>query len=448
MNRPAKRATPSVDQPHDAARRLQKNRPDAAGANPPAPPASPAGPAAGGSGSVPGSGAKPARPGSWRFAPAAAALSGSAIREILKLTEQPEILSFAGGLPNPAAFPVAAVRAASQRILSDDAAGALQYGPTEGYGPLREQVATRLQRAGQDCSSANVLITTGSQQALDLIGKALLTPGAGVLAANPSYLGALQAFALHQPQVDELAAIGRVPAAFCYLTPNFANPTGETLSQPLRHQLIEDLATADLPLIEDDPYGELWFDAPPPVACRALAPERVLHLGSFSKVLTPGLRVGYVAGPVAVIELLTRLKQAADLHTPGLNQRLVAALIEDGTLDAQLPHLRRLYRAQRDALMAALDRHFRPYADWNQPAGGMFAWLTLKGGLKADALFVAALRQRVAFVPGAPFYFATADSRTLRLAFSTLPPPDIDLGIRRLAAAAQEILASGPGSAP
>lgn len=431
MNRPADPAPSAPAAVSGTARRLQKNPPDAAGA--PAPTAATA------------TRPRPPGVGGWRIAPAAAALGGSAIREILKVTEQPEILSFAGGLPNPAAFPVAAVRAASQRILTDDPLGALQYGPTEGYGPLREQVAARLCRAGQDCAVANVLITTGSQQALDLIGKALLSHDAGtaLLATNPSYLGALQAFALQQPRVDELAAIGRVPAAFCYLTPNFANPTGETLSPEQRCRLIEDLTAADLPLIEDDPYGELWFEAPPPAACRVQAPERVLYLGSFSKVLTPGLRVGYVAGPVAMIELLTRLKQAADLHTPGLNQRLVAALIEDGTLDAQLPLLRRLYREQRDALMGALDRHFRPYAEWNQPAGGMFAWLTLKAGLDAETLFVAALRQGVAFVPGAPFYFTAADPRTLRLAFSTLPPQDIELGIRRLAVAAQERLATG-----
>jgi len=380
----------------------------------------------------------------WRFAPAAVGLSGSAIRAILQITERPEILSFAGGLPNPAAFPLAAVQAACARVLADDGAAALQYGPTEGYGPLREQVAAYLSRAGQPTESANVLITTGSQQALDLIGKALLAPGATLLAANPSYLGALQAFALHQPKVCEIVpdampdsdGPGALPAArFCYLTPTFANPTGTTLSLAARQRLVARLAAARVPLVEDDAYGELWLDAPPPVACRALAPERTLYLGSFSKVLTPGLRVGYVAGPAPVIELLTRLKQAADLHTPSLNQRIVSALIADGTLAAHLPGLRVLYRGQRDALVAALARHLRPYAEWQVPAGGMFVWLRLKGGVDAGALLAAALRQRVAFVPGGAFHFQRADAATLRLAFSTVPVDRMEEGIRRLAAA-------------
>ncbi|KFB66480.1 PLP-dependent aminotransferase family protein [Candidatus Accumulibacter vicinus] len=299
----------------------------------------------------------------WHFAPAAAALEGSAIREILQVTEQAAVLSFAGGLPNPAAFPVEALRAATARVLADDASAALQYGPTEGYGPLRELVAARLSAAGQPTTPAEVLITTGSQQALDLIGKAFLAPGGALLARNPTYLGALQAFALQTPRVLDLeawidAGIRRAPQpgggpAFCYLTPNFANPDGATMPTDARRALLARLDNAGVPLVEDDPYGELWSDAPPPPACRALVPQRTLYLGSFSKVLAPGLRVGYVAGPRPAVELLTRLKQAADLHTPSLNQRIVAALIEDGTLDRHLPAVRAIYRTQRVALLAA-----------------------------------------------------------------------------------------------
>lgn len=409
----------------------------------------------------------------WRVAPAAQALSGSAIREILKVTEQPDMLSFAGGLPNPAAFPIAAIRAASARVLADDAVGAVQYGPTEGYAPLREQIAARLTAAGQATAPDEVLITTGSQQALDLIGKAFLYPGATLLAANPSYLGALQAFALYQPRVLDLASDWEIdgdparapngnrgddpsgapnrktaltPPAFCYLTPTFANPDGSTLSPAERQALVARLQSAGVPLIEDDPYGELWIDAPPPAVCRTLAPDSTLYLGSFSKVLTPGLRVGYVAGPRAVIALLARLKQAADLHTPSLNQRIIAALLADGTLDAHLPTLRGLYRQQRDALVGALDRHLRPHADWSAPAGGMFAWLRLRHGLSAAAVFPAALRHRVAFVPGAPFYFADADPACLRLAYSTLPPDQMEIGIGRLAAAIAETLSTPAGA--
>jgi 2-aminoadipate transaminase len=330
------------------------------------------------------------------------------------------------------------VRAASERVLADDPIGALQYGPSEGYGPLRELVAAQLSRAGQPTQAHNVLIISGSQQGLDLIGKALLTPGAPLLAANPSYLGALQAFALQQPTLHAFDPLGERPlpsARFCYLTPTFANPTGDTLSLAQRQRVVDRLAAAGVPLVEDDAYGELWFDAPPPPACRALAPERTLYLGSFSKVLTPGLRVGFMAGPRSLIEVLTRLKQAADLHTPSLNQRIVATLLADGTLAAHLPSLRTLYRQQRDTLLAALARHLRPHAEWQCPAGGMFVWLRLLGDRDASALFAAALRRQVAFVPGAPFYCAEPDRSTLRLAFSTVPAALIDEGIRRLATA-------------
>jgi 2-aminoadipate transaminase len=372
----------------------------------------------------------------WRVAPAAAAVQVSAIREILKVTEVPGVWSFAGGLPNPATFPVEPVRAASAQILRDDPVGALQYGPTEGYTPLREQIAARLSAAGEATTIDNVLVTTGSQQALDLIGKALLVAGAKVLAANPSYVGALQAFALHRPRlqrIDDDSAIDH--AAFAYATPNFANPTGATLSAEARRDLLDRLAARGVPLIEDDAYGELWFDAAPPRACRALAPEQTLALGSFSKVLAPGLRVGYVVGPPPLISQLARLKQAADLHTPSLNQRLVAALIADGTLDAQLPRLRAFYKRQRDVLLAALRRHLAAFADWQTPEGGMFAWLRLKGGRDATPLLAAALRRGIAFVPGAPFYFDAVDPATLRLSFSTVPAERIDEGIARLAEA-------------
>lgn len=373
----------------------------------------------------------------WRIAPAAAQLRSSVIRDLLKLTEQPGIDSFAGGLPAADLFPVDAIRAASERILRDDPVGALQYGPTEGYLGLREQIAARLSADGTPTAVDEVLITTGSQQGLDLIGRALLSPGAPLLAADPSYLGALQAFALQQPQVigfdPSAQPAGRLPAAaFAYLTPTFANPTGTTLGEDARRRLGETLAQADIPLVEDDPYRELWFDAPPPVPCRAHRPAATLYLGSFSKVLTPGLRVGYVAGPAPVIALLARLKQACDLHTPALNQRIVAQLMDDGTLDRHLPVLRQRYQAQRDALHAALRRHLDGLADWALPSGGMFLWLTLRAPLDTHRLLDAALARRVAFVPGSAFALAGTAGATLRLAFSTMPAAAMDAAAQRL----------------
>jgi 2-aminoadipate transaminase len=385
----------------------------------------------------------------WTLARRAERMNPSFIREILKVTERPGIISFAGGLPSPRTFPVDAFAQACAQVLRSDGEGALQYAASEGYAPLREAVAALLP---WDVDPAQVLITTGSQQGLDLVAKVLLDAGSRVLVETPTYLGALQAFATMEPEMTGIAgddegpdladlARQRAGARFLYLLPNFQNPTGRTLGEARRAALVQAARELALPLVEDNPYGDLWFDAPPPAPLAARYPEGTLYLGSFSKVLAPGLRLGYIVAPHAVLPKLLQAKQAADLHSPGFNQRLVAEVMRDGFLERHVPTIRALYRAQRDAMLAALEREMQGLdVRWNTPAGGMFLWARLPAGVDAVGLLPTAVDKGVAFVPGAAFYAGAADPRTLRLSFVTASAEQIATGIAALAAAIREHL--------
>jgi 2-aminoadipate transaminase len=385
----------------------------------------------------------------WTLARRAERMNPSVIREILKVTERPGIISFAGGLPSPRTFPVDAFAEACAKVLRDDGRGALQYAASEGYGPLREAVADLLP---WPVDPAQVLITTGSQQGLDLVGKVLIDADSRVLVETPTYLGALQAFAPMEPQVvgvggddegidvRELAA-RREGARFLYVLPNFQNPTGRTMSERRREALVAAARELALPLVEDNPYGELWFDQPPPAPLAARHPDGTIYLGSFSKVLAPGLRLGYVVAPPAIAPKLLQAKQAADLHTPGFNQRLVAEVLKDGFLARHVPTIRSLYRAQRDIMLAALAREMGGLdVQWNAPDGGMFLWLRLPAGCDALGLLPRAVERGVAFVPGAAFYAQAPDPRTLRLSFVTATGEQIATGIAALAAVLRESL--------
>ena len=391
----------------------------------------------------------------WTLSQAARTLNPSAIREILKVTERSDVISFAGGLPAPETFPVPAFAEACARVLRDDGPAALQYAASEGFGPLREWIAARLP---WPVAPSQVLVTTGSQQALDLLGKVLIDPGSRVLVEAPTYLGALQAFAPRAPRVEAVAgddggpdptaleAVARGPerARFAYLLPNFQNPTGRTLDATRRLALLAAADRAGLPLVEANPSGELWFDAPPPPPLSAHRPEGCVYLGTFSKVLAPGLRLGYLVAPAALYPKLLQAKQAADLHTPGFNQRLAFEVVKDGLLDHHVPAIRARYRRHRDAMLAALARHMPAGTHWNQPEGGMFIWLRLPTGLDATALLPQAVARGVAYVPGAPFYAGQADARTLRLSFVTASPAQIEAGIAALAATVGDALAALP----
>jgi len=396
---------------------------------------------------------------SWQLARRAARMNPSVIREILKVTERPGIISFAGGLPSAKTFPVAEFAAACSRVLHDDPAGALQYAASEGYGPLREMVAHTLSQqsaaAGVPWSvdPAQVLITTGSQQGLDLVAKVLIDAGSKILVESPTYLGAVSAFVPMEPEVVSVASDehGVViddlraktdGARFLYVLPNFQNPTGRTMNEARRATLSALATERGLPLIEDNPYGDLWFDTPPPAPLSARHPDGCIYLGSFSKVLAPGLRLGFLVAPKAVYPKLLQAKQAADLHSPGFNQRMIVEVMKDGFLERHVPTIRALYKAQRDAMLAALAQHFPALPDgpdhtltWNTPAGGMFLWARLPIGMSAQDLLPYAVDQGVAFVPGAPFYADHGDARTLRLSFVTPSAQEIHRGVAALAMA-------------
>lgn len=378
-------------------------------------------------------------------------MNPSIIREILKVTERPDIVSLAGGLPSADTFPVQAVRDASEKVLREAPREALQYAASEGFAPLREWVAAHLaQQHGMRVSPGQVLITNGSQQGLDLAAKVLVDAGSRVLVETPTYLGALQAFAPYEAQVDALASDheGPLPAALgaaapgarlAYLLPNFQNPTGHVYTEARRAALVAAARAAGLPLLEDNPYGDLWYDAAPPPPLATRWPEGVVYLGSFSKVLSPGLRLGYVVAPQGLYPKLLQAKQAADLHSPGFNQRIVHEVIRHGFLRDHLPTIRSRYRAQRDAMAAALRKHLPEGCRWQLPAGGMFFWITLPAGHDAARLLPRAVERGTAYVPGAAFFADHAQANTLRLSFVTVEAPQIETGIAALAQALNEM---------
>jgi 2-aminoadipate transaminase len=389
-------------------------------------------------------------PPSIKFSARARAITSSVIREILKITERPEVISFAGGLPSPATFPVEVMKDAFDRVLMTQGKSALQYGPTEGYAPLRQWLADHLTHRGmRGLTADNILLVSGSQQALDLLGKCLIDPQQKVLVETPTYLGALQAFNLFEPQYASVAsdthglqpdAITRElaqDAAFLYALPNFQNPTGRTLDAARRHALVERARQLDLLVIEDDPYGDLRYRGSAQPSLLSLASqagyEGVVRMGSFSKTLAPGLRLGYIAAPHALIKKLVQAKQATDLHTATLTQMAVYEVVKDGFLDTHVPQTCALYREQCDAMLAALKQHMPAGVAWNAPEGGMFLWVQLPAHIDSMKLLDVAVANNVAFVPGAPFYANDVVANTLRLSFVTVSKEKIAQGVEILA---------------
>ena len=398
----------------------------------------------------------------WRLAARTARMNPSAIREILKLTELPGVLSLAGGLPSADTFPIDAVRDATERVLRDTPREALQYAASEGYAPLREWVAEEMARHGVVASAAEVLITTGSQQGLDLVGKVLIDSGSSVAVESPTYLGALQAFVAYEPEFVAIAGDdgGPLPeslaaaagARFFYALPNFQNPSGGSIDATRRAALAHAAAAAGVPIVEDNPYGDLWYDAAPPPPIASHWREGTVYLGSFSKVLAPGLRLGWVIAPPAVYAKLVQAKQAADLHTPGFNQRIVHEIVRGGFLAAHVPTIRARYRRQRDAMAAALRAHLPTSGAlacrWKTPGGGMFFWVELPAGIDSEALLARAVERGVAFVPGAPFFAGAPRRNTLRLSFVTLGADAIERGVAAIAAALRDLQEQQRAGAP
>ena len=388
------------------------------------------------------------RPSPFQLARRAERMNPSVIREILKVTERPGIISLAGGLPSADTVPVEAMREAAARVFAEAPREALQYAASEGFAPLRDWVAAHLnEQQGMDVSPAQVLLTTGSQQGLDLAAKVLIDEGSRVLVETPTYLGALQAFTPYEPRIEAVdsdhegplpEALARAAhaddrARFAYLLPNFQNPSGHVYSEARREAIVAVARERGLALLEDNPYGDLWYDTPPPRPLAARVPEGVIYLGSFSKVLAPGLRLGYMVAPSALYPKLLQAKQAADLHTSILNQRIVYEVLRTGMLDTHVPTVRERYRRHRDAMQAALETHLSGLATWIKPTGGMFFWLELKPGLDAMALLPKAVEAGMAYVPGAAFYAQAPRPNTLRLSFVTAPPEKIEAGVAMLA---------------
>ena len=389
------------------------------------------------------------------FATRTSRMKASEIRELLKLLEQPDIISFAGGIPDPALFPTGAFEnAISETLRSDDGNAALQYSVSEGYLPLREWIAGEMGRLGVPCDPGNILITSGSQQALDYLGKLLLSPNDTALVSLPTYLGALGAFNAYEPNYQPLVPEANKPAAqyrdaaaaaggrvkFAYMSVDFANPTGRTLNRAARAAMIELADDLDIAIIEDAAYQTLRYDGEviPPILALEVAGKgsienaRTIYCGTFSKTLAPGLRLGWVCAAKPVISQLVLIKQAADLHTPTLNQMAVSRVARQ-IFDDHVATLRNTYRTRRDAMLAALEREMPPGVEWTRPEGGMFIWLTLPQEMNGSDLLARSLEaHRVAFVPGGAFFADGSGQNTLRLSFSLADQTMIDEGIRRL----------------
>ncbi len=395
-----------------------------------------------------------------RYALRTLRIKSSTIRELLKVTQQPEMISFGGGLPAPEVFPVKRFEEACHTVLEEHGAQALQYGATEGYEPLREMIAKNMARYGILAKSENVLITSGSQQALDLIGKLLINSGDRVLVEAPTYLGALQAFNVYGAQfltvpidddglrTDQLESSLRLSPKFMYILPNFQNPAGVTLSEARRHQLIFLADKYGIPIIEDDPYGQLRYEGEHLAPLVVLDRENlrrdngfrlgnVIYLSTFSKTLAPGIRLAWIVAPPDVVSKLVMLKQAADLHTATFNQMVAYEVAKDGFLDQHVKRIRQVYRERRDVMLQALQEFFPAEVTWTHPKGGLFLWVTMPEGTDCRLLFRAALAENVAFVPGDCFYGndVVDGCRHMRLNFSHSEPELIREGIRRLSVA-------------
>jgi DNA-binding transcriptional MocR family regulator len=397
------------------------------------------------------------------YAPRARRMAASEIRELLKVIAEPDIISFAGGIPDPALFPAAAIAEAHRRILGDPrrAAAALQYSISEGYLPLRQWIAGHMAGLGVALSADHVLITSGAQQALDFIGKLFVAPGDRVLVACPTYLGALQALGAYEPVFAELprrgdnrvaAAPGAGRIALGYVMPDFQNPTGTSMSLAERQELLERAALLDLPLVEDAAYEALRYEGEALPSLLALDTARagidegrILYCGTFSKTVAPGLRLGWIAAPLPVIRRLVLVKQASDLHSPSLAQMAMHEVVQQ-VLPGSLAAIRAVYRARRDAMLAALAREMPPGVRWTSPEGGMFLWLTLPPAIDAVALLARAIAEaRVAFVPGRAFHYDGGGANTLRLNFTLADETRIADGIARLGALFRRI-PGGSGS--
>ena len=390
-----------------------------------------------------------------RFAQRTQRMESSAIRELLKFTENPDVISFAGGMPAPEVFPIEKFKEACLTVLDQNGPASLQYGSTDGYAPLREMIARYSARYGINVTIDNILITSGSQQALDLLGKILINPGDGVLVESPTYVGALQAWRAYGAEfvpvptdedgmmTSKLESCLRAGPKFIYALPNFQNPTGSTLAYDRRLKLIELAENYGVPIVEDDPYGQLRFEGENLPAIEVLDSQtraqedcysgNVIYLSTFSKTLAPGIRLAWVIAPPPVITKLIQAKQGTDLHTSTFNQMVAYEVAKDGFLYEHAKLIRKVYKERRDVMLDTLSEYMPEGVSWTHPKGGLFLWLTLPECLNSQDLFKDAVAEKVAFVPGDSFYAEGGGFNTMRLNFSNACPERINEGIFRLA---------------
>jgi len=390
----------------------------------------------------------------YRYAQRTQWMKGSAIRELLKFSERKDIISFAGGMPAPEVFPIDEFREACDRALRKHGAECLQYGSTDGYLPLREMIARYATRYGINVTADNILPTSGSQQALDLIGRIFINPGDRILVESPTYLGAIQAWIAYGAEfisvpidqdgmvTEKLEDRLRAGVKFIYVLPNFQNPTGLTLSYERRLHLIELADKYGVPIIEDDPYGQLRYEGEHLPAVVVLDSQtrsqdtcysgNVIYLSTFSKTLAPGIRLAWTIAPTEIIQKLILAKQGADLHTSTFNQITTFEVSKDDFLNDHVKLIRKVYRERRDVMLDSLEEHMPPGIKWTHPKGGLFLWVTLPTTLDAKAIFHDALNKSVAFVPGASFFTDDRGHNTMRLNFSNAKPEMINEGIGRL----------------
>ncbi len=377
----------------------------------------------------------------------------SFIREILKVTEDPKIISFAGGLPSPDSFPVREIAEASSKVMAKDGENALQYSTTEGYAPLREYVAKRYSKKGISVSANDIMIVNGSQQGIDLIGKVFLDKGDVVAVERPTYLAAIQSFGLYEPVFKDVPLMGDGPdidmletvlknfsPKLFYTVPNFQNPTGITYSRKKREEVAEVMKGHDTVFVEDDPYGEIRFMGEDIPSMRYFLNGDSVLLGSFSKIVSPGMRLGWICAPSHIMEKLVVVKQASDLHSNYFTQRIVHQYLADNDVDQHIRQIGALYKKHRDLMVSMIEQHFPDCVQFTKPEGGMFLWVTLPEGVSSMELFNLAIKENVAFVPGQAFFVDGSGTNTLRLNFSNSSEAQIEEGIKRLSVVIKELI--------
>lgn len=389
----------------------------------------------------------------WTFADRALELESSIIRDILKVTSQPEIISFAGGLPAPELFPIEGLRKACQKVLEEIGPAALQYSLTTGVPPLKRFLAERVSKQGFEVDESNIQVTAGSQQGLDLVGRLFVEPGSVVITEIPTYLGAIQAFNFYGAKyvsvpmdengvlIDQLEdKVKESKPRIIYIVPNFQNPSGITLSEERRHQLVEIAKRYEVPIIEDNPYGELRYAGKEVASIQSIGGDYVIQLQTFSKIISPGLRIGWISASKEIMALFERVKQSTDLHTNTFCQYVIAEFAKDGSLDRHIEELKVAYSERRQVMLNAMEQYFPEEVNWTKPEGGLFLWVELPRGMNSAELLDKAIEKKVAYVPGSPFYAQTKGENTMRLNFSNASPEKIVEGIRRLGQVIKENL--------